>query len=168
MSSTSSPRYVNVGGSMVAKPINVRSSGGLWKPVQNVTAMFYLTPASGTYTNGSSLTVMLRENSLTTPVNSLQANLIYDAAKLQFVSSDATASPFTTSLQNSGGSGTVQIGLVNLSGSSTGDQLVSTLTFTVIGTGVTIIAFAAGSGIARASDSTNVCSQSLGGTYTLT
>jgi len=167
MSGTSSPRYVNVGGSMVAKPINVRSSGGLWKPVQNVIAMFYLTPASGSYTNGSTLTLTLRENSLNTPVNSLQANLTYDG-KLQFISSDTTGNPFGTVVQNTGGGGTVQIGMVSLSGSVTGDQLLSTLTFTVIGTGVTTIAFATGSGIARASDSANVCSQSLGGTYTLT
>ena len=151
---------------MVAKPINVRV-GGVWEPVQNVTAMFYLTPDSGSYANGATITLSLRENSLSTAVNSLQANLTYDPAQLQFVSSDVSASPFTSSVQNTGGSGSVQIGLALLGSSVTGDQLVSTLTFTAIGTGSTAITFAAGSGIAEASDSANVCNQLLSGTYTL-
>lgn len=152
---------------MVAKPVNVRTGGG-WQPVQNVTGMFYLTPDNGSYANGATITLSLRENSLATAVNSLQANLTYDATRLQFVSSDVSASPFSSSIQNTGGSGSIQIALTSLGSTVTGDQLVSTLTFTAIGTGTAAITFAAGSGIARASDSTNVCNQTLGGTYTIT
>lgn len=167
MSGVSSTKLVKTGGTMVAKPVNVRSSIGVWKPVQNVTGMFYLTPDTDSYANGATVTLVLCVNSLTTPVNSLQANLTYDGAKLQFVSSDVSASPFESSVQNTGGSGSVQIGLVSLDGTVVGDQVISTLKFTAIGTGATAITYASGCGLARASDSTNVLNQTLGATLTI-
>ena len=166
MSVQPSIKNVKVGGSMVAKPVNVLS-GGIWKPVQNIVAELYLTPRTGSFTTiGGTVTVMLRENSLTNPVNSFQANISYSSSVLQFQSSDQTGSLFEVSLQNTGGSGTIQISAASFDGNVTGDQLLSTITFTVLTHGTATLAFTTGSGVARASDSTNICNQQLGATFT--
>lgn len=127
----------------------------------------YITPASGNYTSGATVTITIRENSGSIPVNSVQANLTYPQAQLQFQSINTSSSPFTTTLQSTGGSGSVQIGVGNLGGSVTGDAVVATVTFTVIGTGTAQIQFAAGSGIAQTSDSSDICKKKIGSSYTL-
>lgn len=166
MSGVSSPKLARVGGSMVAKPVNVRS-GNAWKPIQNVRAYFYLTPTVGTYSNGSTVTVTVRENSYGIPINAIQADLTYDSAKLQFVSSVVSGSNLDNSIQNTGGSGTISIALAKMGSSVTGDQLVSVLTFTAIGTGRAAISFSAGTGIARTSDSGAVCDETLSAIFTI-
>jgi|GEM_PF-6381674 len=167
MSVAPSVKYVKVGGSMVAKPVNVREAG-TWTPVQNITAELYITPDSGTYTIGSTVTIVVRENSLATAVNSLQATFTYPAGLLQYQSTDVTGTPFDTpAFQSSGGSGTVAITLTSLGGSITGDNLVATVTFTVLGAGSATVAFDPSSGIARKTDSTNICNQMLGVVCTL-
>lgn len=165
MSVQPSVKNVRVGGVMVAKPINVRVSSA-WKAFANTTGELYLSPTSGGYHIGDTVTMAVRENSFTTAVNSVQANLTYNASVLQFQSSDISASPFEISVQNTGGSGTIQIALGSFDGSVTGDQLVSTVTFTVLATGTAAVAFTTGSGIARTSDSSDICNQKLGASYT--
>lgn len=129
----------------------------------------YITPPGGSYSNGATVTITIRENSYSTPVNAVQANLTYPAAQLQFqsISAGAGTSPFTTVLQSTGGSGSVQIGVGLLGNSVTGDAVVATVTFTVIGTGTAPIQFAAGSGIAKTSDSSDICKKKTGSSYTL-
>lgn len=130
-------------------------------------AELYITPSTGTYTNGSSFTITIRENSGSVQVNAVQANLTYPAARLQFQSISTATSGFSDTLQSTGGSGTVQIGMGELGGSVTGDAIVATVNFTVIGTGAGNIAFTTGSGIARTSDSTDICKKLTGANYTL-
>ena len=72
------------------------------------TATLYLSPASGSVSKGSILTVSIRENSGNEPVNSVQANLSYPANLLDFVSINSS-SAWGVVAQNSGGSGSVQI-----------------------------------------------------------
>lgn len=167
MSGVSSPKFVKVGGSMVAKPVNIRVANS-WKPVQNVRAYFYVTPSVSNYANGATVTITLRLNSGANAINSMQANMSYDSSKLQYVSSNVSSSNLDTNLQNTGGSGALSIALAKLGGSVTGDQLVSTLTFTAIATGSSSLSFTSGTGIAQASDSTNICDEKLGGMYTIT
>jgi hypothetical protein len=121
----------------------------------------------GSYTNGSTVTVQIRENSYGTAVNTVQANLSYPSALLQFVSISTTGSPFTTTIQSTGGSGSVQLGVGLLSDSVTGDQLVGTVTFTVIATGSARIDFVAGSGVAAAATSTDIVKRLFGASYVL-
>ncbi len=130
--------------------------------------LLYSSPSTGSYSNGATVTVQIRMNSGGTAVNAVQANLSYPATRLQFSSINTTGSPFTTTIQNSGGGGTVQLGVGILAGSTSGDQLVGTVTFTAISTGSATVAFTAGSGIARASDSTDICQNKVGATYTIT
>ena len=127
----------------------------------------YLTPSQGTYNVGDTLVVTIREDSLTTPVNSVQADLTYPTAQLQYVSTSTTGSNFTTTVSNSGGGGTVQLSMGILASSLTGDQFMAQITFNVVGSGAAAVAFAAGDGIARASDATDVCQAKLGANYTV-
>lgn len=154
--------------------IATRDKGGIVsrfaRRIQRVSAAggeLYLTPASGSYSSGTTVTVTIKENSGSTPVNAVQANLTYPSSQLQFQSINTSTSPFTTTLQNSGGSGTVQIGVGALGSSVTGDAIIAIVTFTVIGTGTAAVQFAAGSGIAQTSDSTDICKKKTGSSYTL-
>lgn len=130
-------------------------------------AELYITPASNSYSNGATVTITIRENSRSTQVNAVQANLTYPTARLQFQSINTSSSPFTTTLQSTGGSGNVQIGVGSLGSSVTGDAVVATVTFTAIATGSAQIQFAAGSGIAQTSDSTDICKKKTGSSYTI-
>lgn len=130
-------------------------------------ATLYLAPATGSYASGATITMTIRMSSGSVGVNAVQANLTYPTAQLQFVSTSTAGSPFTTTIQNSGGSGSVQLGVGILAGSTSGDQLVGTVTFTALNAGSAAVSFAAGSGIAKASDSTDICQQKRGALYTI-
>jgi len=126
-----------------------------------------LAPVSSNVSLGSNVTVTITENSGTDAVNAVEADLTYDQTKLQFVSIDASTSPFTLQAISSGGNGTVTIARA-LSGTTlTGAQTVATITFTAIGTGSTAVNFANTSALVRASDTTNVLTVTTGGTYTI-
>lgn len=127
----------------------------------------YITPATDTYSNGSTLTITIRENSGSVPVNAVQANLSYPTNRLQFQSISTSTSAFTTSLQETGGGGTVQIGVGILGNSVTGDAIVATVTFQAIGAGAAAVQFTAGSGIAATADSSDICKQRIGANYTI-
>lgn len=128
-------------------------------------AKLYITPASGSYSVGSTLTITIRESSGSTRVNAIQANLTYPTARLTFQSISTSSSPFTTTIESTGGSGNVRIGVGLLGDAVTGDQIVATVTFTVAATGNSAIAFAAGSGIADEATSSDICKQKIGGSY---
>lgn len=127
----------------------------------------YLSPSAGTYAGGATITVEIREDSGAVAVNAAQANLSYPVSLLQFQSIDTSGSPFTTTIQSNGGSGSVELGVGILAGSTTGEQLVGTVSFTVIGAGSATINFADGSGLARADTSTDICNRKDGAAYTL-
>jgi hypothetical protein len=131
-------------------------------------ARLYLTPASGSYVNGGTLVIDIREDSGLVAVNAVQANLTYPTAQLLFQSVTTSGGAFTTTIENSGGSGVINLGVGLLASSVTGDQLVGTITFSIVGAGTPTVAFDTGSGIARESDSTDICDQKDGGTYTIT
>lgn len=126
----------------------------------------HMNPSGGTYTSSDTITLHIYENSLTVPVNAVQANFSYPSGVLQFQAIDTSASLFTSTAQSTGGGGTVQIGVGILSSSLTGNQLVATVTFTVISTGNVPLVFTSGSAIIRASDSTDVLQQKSGANFT--
>ena len=112
-------------------------------PVFAATANLYLSPASGSVSKGSILTVNIRENSGGEPVNSVQANLTYPANLLDFVSI-SSSSAWGVVAQSSGGGGSVQIARGALPAVS-GDQLVASVRFKAkTDTGTASITFAGG------------------------
>jgi hypothetical protein len=126
-----------------------------------------LTPSTGQFSVNDQVVVAIRENSLSVAVNSIQANLTYPAGKLQFVSASTAGSPFTTTVQNTGGSGNVQLAVGLLGGSVSGDQLVGTVTFKALASGTAQVDFTSDSGIADEATSSNVCQQKEGGLYVI-
>jgi hypothetical protein len=127
----------------------------------------YLTAAQSTYNVGDTILVTIREDSLTTAVNSVGVDLSYPAGLLQYQSSSTSGSAFTTTVQNTGGSGGVHIAVGILAGSNNGDQLIGTVTFTVVASGTAAVTFDVTSGIARASDSVDVCQAKIGTSFNL-
>ena len=126
-----------------------------------------LTPATGNISLGSNVTVTITENSSTTAVNAIEADLTYDQTKLEFVSIDTSTSPFNGLVARAtGGNGTVFLA-DGTTTPTTGSQIVGTVTFKAIGTGSTTIAFAASSGIAESTNNTDILGTTTGATYTI-
>jgi len=125
----------------------------------------YLAPAKGTYAAGSTVTVEVRENSLTKAVNAVESDLTYPTDKLQFVSIDTTSSAFSVQAENSGGTGTIKIAR-GTTAPLTGDQSVAKVTFTVLpGSGSVPLAFASTSALLDATTNTSVLAHTTGGSY---
>lgn len=130
-------------------------------------ATLYLSPAGGSVSQGSYLTVNVYENSGGEPVNGVQANLSYPANLLDFVSI-SSSSAFSIVAQSSGGGGTVQIGRGALPAVS-GAQLVASVRFKAkTNSGTASVSFAGGSSVVSANSNSNIMSGSSGGNYTLT
>jgi hypothetical protein len=87
-----------------------------------------LKPSSQRVAKGSTFSVDVWEDSLTNPVNAVQANLAYPADKLDFVSIDNTGSPFTVDAQSVGANGTIMIAR-GVFGNVSGSQLVAHIQF---------------------------------------
>jgi len=98
--------------------------------------LVYLSPSSGNYVSGSTITVAVRENSGTTPVSAVQAGFTYPSNLLQFVSIDSSSSAFTTDFSPATqATGSILLTRSSLTGQVSGDQLVANVTFQVLGSG---------------------------------
>jgi hypothetical protein len=133
------------------------------------TATMTLTPSSGSHGTGTTLTVTIYENSGTTAVNAVEADLTYDASELQYVSIDGSSSAFTEAIVNSGGSGSVSVQR-GTTGTLTGSQIVASVSFTVLTTASnSAITFANSTAIVNSTTNNNIWNgTTAGGTYTLT
>lgn len=130
-------------------------------------ARMYLSPASGNYSAGSTVTMEIRVDSLDHEVNALDAHVSYPTDRLQWVST-SPGSAFTTVIQNAHSAGLIRFGAGILGGTTSGDQLIATVTFTALSAGLAQVGFEATSGVARASDSTNICESLDGASYAIT
>lgn len=130
--------------------------------------VLFITPATGTFAVNDTVQFQIRANSFTTEVNTVQANLSYPTNRLTFQSISRTGSPFTTAIQEQGGSGTVKLGVGILAGYTSGDQLVGTITFTANAAGTAAITFDGDSAIATYAESANILDTTVGATYTIT
>ncbi len=128
-------------------------------------ATLYLSPASITVNQNSYLTVSVRENSGSEPVNAAQVNLSY-SSNLSYVSI-SSSSAFGIVAQNSGGSGSVQIGRGTIS-PVTGSQLIASVRFKALASsGTATVSIAGGSAVVSANSNENIASGLSGGSYTL-
>lgn len=110
-------------------------------PYYQPSGRLYITTATGSYTVGSTLTITLREDSGTNAITAVQADFMYPAALLQYESMDFSTSAFQYKPPsgNGGSSGTVTL---QTSGpSQSADQIVATVTFTVIAAGAASLTF---------------------------
>ncbi len=140
---------------------------------------FYLSPASSIVQQNSNLTVTLYMNADGEPINGVQADLAYDATKLQYITVDYLGSAFNTSAPSSGGGGLVSIARGQTANPSavpsvpgevaSNGQIIARVTFNALeGSGSTDIAFASSSQAIRNTDFTNVLASTTGSFYTFT
>lgn len=126
----------------------------------------YLSPASQNVTKGANLTVEVWTDSLSTPVNAVQANLTYTADKLTFVSIDDSSSAFDVKAQDTGASGEVKIGRGSIK-PVTGKQLVAKVNFIAASSGKATVDFGSGTALVSSTNNKNIVAQQTGGTYTV-
>ena len=125
-------------------------------------AYFTMTPNSGTFNIGDYLTLNINENSGTTGVNAVQADISYDPGLLAFQSINAAGSAFPAEMPAVGGGSIVKISRAILGdGSSTpvvltGDKYVASVTFKIIGAGSTQVNWANSSSIKAPINSTTI------------
>lgn len=125
----------------------------------------YITPPNGNFTTGDTIQFQVRVNSGETDINTVQANLSYPTNRLTFQSINRTDSPFMTAMEETGGGGSVKLGVGILAGVTSGDQLIATLSFTASGAGTASVAFDGDSGIARYPDAADILDTTTGASY---
>ncbi len=136
-------------------------------PRQSNVVALSLLPSSQKASIRAPFTVSIWEDSLTQSVNTVQANLNYAADKFDFVSIDATSSPFEIEAQATGGDGHVSIARAHI-GSLSGRNLVAIVTLRPKITGKTVISFTTESAIYNSVDASNILQSTAVGHYTLT
>ncbi len=130
-------------------------------------ATLYLSPSSGSVANGSNLVVRVYEDSGSTQVNAVQANLTYPTNLLSYVSY-TSSSAFSIEAENpSGNTGSLRFGRGSIT-ARTGAQLVVSITFKAVASGGTAnVSFTSGSEVIDAGNNQNILSGTSGGNYTL-
>src|SRR5581483_4743161 len=114
------------------------------------TASLSLSPASGTYSKGGSISVDIVEDSGSDTVNAVQANFSYPTNLLSYTGV-TNSSAFPVEAQSSASGGVVQIAR----GATTpvsGTQTVATIHFTVLDGGSASLSFSGGSAVVRSTD----------------
>jgi len=133
----------------------------------------YLTPATSTVTTNAGFNVEIRENSGSTSVNAVQANLTYPASSLEVTGISTASGAFSTVAEASASNGNIKIGLGTGAGTAakTGDQSVAVIQFKAkTATGVAKVDFASGSAIIDATSNIDILSSltnASGGSYTI-
>lgn len=89
-------------------------------------ATIYVSPSSSSVNNGNNVTVSVRINPNSNPVDSVQATLNFDSSKLQYISYSVGA--FTTFQANASGSSFSYVGTL-LGSSTSSDSLIFSVTF---------------------------------------
>lgn len=125
-----------------------------------------LSPSSGTYTVGSTLSLNITEDS-TDNINAIESDLNYNSSELQF-NSVGCSSTFALSPQATGGNGSVKLACAIANSSVKGVQTVGTVKFTVLSGGNSVISFASTCSIVdQANDTNNWNGITTGGVYTI-
>lgn len=131
----------------------------------------YLAPANGTVLVGNSIDVQVRVDAGTNTVNTVQANLTYDPAKLQYVAVSGAGSAFPLEASSVVSSGSIQLARATSGGAApvTGDVLFATVTFkSLTGSGTAEVAIAAGSHVVSSTDNKDILVSPAGAVFTLT
>lgn len=146
--------------------VAVFGSVALTRSFAATSGSLYMTPATGTYRVGDTITVNVRENSGTDEVLVTQADVQFVASQLQYLSMTCNGAFVDVAPPP-----TVTPGLVSTTCGSftnkTGDQQVAVATFKVLTSGPTTLSFAPTSIVYKTSDSSNAAGSMTGATYKL-
>jgi len=159
-----------------ANNTSAQSNGLVTKTLEGtatVQSKMYISPASSTQAVGSEFTVSIRTDiAASTPINSAQADLTY-SSNLQYVSIDAATTDYGFGCPiKSGGSGIVSVACIPSlpatgQPSLSGDKLMAKVTFKVLSAGTGTIEIQNTSLALSATNSANVLTSRLGGSYVL-
>ncbi len=122
----------------------------------------YLSGAPAFVAPNQTFTVQIRENSGTTAVNAVEADISYPTSLLTYVSMSNTGGAFGYTVQSTGGSGAITFaGGLNCTttcpAAPTGDQLVATITFKAnVTSGAANLAFTTGTSLNSAATNQNL------------
>jgi hypothetical protein len=126
-----------------------------------------LSPSSGSYNSGSTFTLNIYETS-STAINAAEADLIYNASQLQYVSS-STAGAFANYVSPTSTAGEFTISGASGGAGLTGTNLIGTVTFkTLTGSGSAAISFGSQSSILNAGGGETWNGTTTAASYTLT
>ncbi len=120
-------------------------------------ASFSLSPSASSVIAGSTVSVVVRVNTADA-INTVQADLTYDASKLRFDSADSGTTNFDFPLSSTGGGGSISVARgVSNAGTVTGSLTLTTLRFTALGnSGSSAVTISPSSLIIRPSDGEDV------------
>ena len=131
-------------------------------------ASMSVSPGSGSYNPGNTLTVSVYVNSGGQNVNAVQADFTYPAGLLQYQSINSSGSAFSIDASSTGGSGSVSIARGNISGVSGSSLLVAQVSFQVLSAGTAAISFSGSSAVVSSSSNQDILGSKSGGSYTIT
>lgn len=92
------------------------------------TGQLYITPGATTIQQNETFTVSVRITP-DTPIDGVEASLTYDPSTLEFVSIDASTSPFTAELQTATNPGSIQLTRGILGSTVSNDSLIANIMF---------------------------------------
>ncbi len=134
-------------------------------------AILYLFPASKSVTVSTNLVVDVRVNTGGEPIVAAEADLLFDASKLEYVSTAQNKTLFPNSPTPIVSSGSVKIPVgVGVGSTVSGDQKIATVTFKAkTTTGSTSITFASSSDVIKplGGNLEHILGSTTGGTYTI-
>ena len=132
-------------------------------------ASMSLSPGSGTYNPGNTVTVSIYVNSGGQTVNAVQADFTYTSSRLQFQSINATGSAFAIDASSTGGGGSVSIARGNISAVSGSSLLVAKVNFTVLSgnDGTASLTLSGSSTVASSTTNQDILGTKSGASYTV-
>lgn len=137
------------------------------KPIK--AASLSISPNSGTYAKGSTIKVNIGINTAGEAINAVQANLVYPAEKLQFVSISTSGSVLTIIAEKGGGGGFVKIAGGTPTPGFSGNKFIASVNFLVLSdSGSATLTFAGDSSVLRDSNNTEALTSKGSATFNFT
>jgi hypothetical protein len=155
-------KVISLGGIVFVTPLTV------WQTAFAAnTAVLSLSPSSGNYTSGSTLSIKVYENSGSDSINAVQANLSYSTTQLRYDNFSSSSALPIEAENPTGDTGSLHFARGTTT-PITGIQQVVTIQFTVIASsGTASINFASGSAVVRSTDNKAESLSYVNGTYTV-
>ena len=125
-----------------------------------------LSPASGTFSAGSTVKVNVYANTGGENINAVQANVAYPSDKLQFLSVSTSGSVLTIIAEKNASGGVVRVAGGTPSPGFSGNKLIASITFkALVDTGTAALSFTSESAVLRNADNTDTLSSKGTGSY---
>jgi len=122
-------------------------------PKVSLASSLWFSPTSGTFSKDSTLNLKIGIDTKGEAINAVQANVLYPADKLQFLSASTSGSALTIIAEKSGGGGVIRIAGGTLPPGFSGSKLIASLSFKVMSdSGTGSLNFAGDSSALRISD----------------